>query len=178
MVVPESEFVQVQRQIALAHLVVAAHNSALEQAPEAFNRVRVRRADNVLIVAVVHGLMDESMRAKVTIASVFIGRHQRDFLRDGFLDEDFQRPESGFLNHLTDNVSLAADGSEYHRLVLHAEALPAALANVLVEFLAADIRFVRLDFTHQFLERFVLHSSTDARAHVPSRFVRAGPMCR
>ena len=41
MIVPERKFVQVQRQIVLAHLVVTAHNSALEQAPEAFNGVRV-----------------------------------------------------------------------------------------------------------------------------------------
>src|ERR1700735_519052 len=138
MIVSEREFVQVQRQIALAHLVVAAHNSALEQAPEAFNRVRMSRADNVLVLAVADGLMDESVRAKMTIASVFISRHQRDFLRDGFFEEVFQRIESGFFNHLTDYVSLAADASEYHRLVLHAGTLPAALANMLVEFLAAD----------------------------------------
>ncbi len=63
MIVSERKFVQVQRQIILAHLVVTAHNSALEQAPEAFNRVRMRRADNVLMLTVIDGFMDETVCA-------------------------------------------------------------------------------------------------------------------
>ena len=37
------------------------------------------------------------MRSKMTVSSTFIGRHERDFFRDGFIDEVLQRVESQFL---------------------------------------------------------------------------------
>lgn len=123
MVVSEREFVQVQRQIILAHLVVTAHNSALEQAPKAFNRVRMSRADNVLILGVIDSPMDETVRAEMTVAGAFIGRHQRDFLRDGFSNETVKRIESSSLDHLADYVSLSADCADHHRLAYRVAAL-------------------------------------------------------
>src|SRR5437763_750837 len=47
--VPKLEFVDVQRQIGLGNLVEGADDAALQQAPKAFNRLRVDRADNVLL---------------------------------------------------------------------------------------------------------------------------------
>ena len=54
-VVPELKFGDVERQIFCAHLVERADHAALEDAPKAFNRVRVNCADNVLLVTVLHG---------------------------------------------------------------------------------------------------------------------------
>jgi len=99
MIVSERKFVQVQRQVILAHLVVTSHNSALEQAPEAFDRVRMSRADNILILVVTDRLVDESMCPKMTVASVFIGRNERHFLRYGFFHEVLQGVESGLFDH-------------------------------------------------------------------------------
>ena len=127
MVVPERKFVQVQRQIVLAHLVVTAHNSALEQAPKAFNRVRMNRTDNVLILAVIDRLMDETVRAEMTVSGAFIGRHKRDFLRDGFSNETVKRIEPSFLDHLADHVSLPADCADHHRLADSVAALTSTL---------------------------------------------------
>ena len=80
MIVPERKFVQIQRQIILAHLVVTAHNSALEQAPKAFNRVRMSRANNVLMMAVIDRFVDETVSAKMAVSEILISRHERDFL--------------------------------------------------------------------------------------------------
>src|SRR6266851_8550969 len=147
MIVSERKFVQVQRQIILAHLVVASHNSALEQAPEAFNRVRMRRADNVLALTVIDGLVDETMRAKMPVSGVFIGRDQRDFLRDGLFYKTVQRVESGFLDHLTDHVALAADGSDHHRLASAIwSATVTAFVPMLVRVFPADETFIRFYF--------------------------------
>ena len=49
-VVAELKFRDVQRHIFGAHLVERADHAALEDAPKAFNRVGVNRADNVLLL--------------------------------------------------------------------------------------------------------------------------------
>src|SRR5436190_12092262 len=56
-VVPELEFVDVQRQIGFGNLVEGADDAALQQAPKTFNRLRVDGADNVLLVCVPDDLM-------------------------------------------------------------------------------------------------------------------------
>src|SRR5258706_16416560 len=58
-VVPELRLSDVQRQVLGRNLVIAANDAALEQAPEALNRVRVDRANNVLLGAVLDGAMRE-----------------------------------------------------------------------------------------------------------------------
>jgi tetrahydromethanopterin S-methyltransferase subunit A len=50
-VIPELSLSDIQRQILCGNLVIAANDGPLEQAPEAFNRVGVDRADNVLLGA-------------------------------------------------------------------------------------------------------------------------------
>ena len=59
-------FRNVQRQIFAAHLVVAANDAALEDAPEALNRIGMDCADNVLPSAVI----DNAVR--VGVAKIFI----------------------------------------------------------------------------------------------------------
>src|SRR5579862_9480165 len=56
-VVLELEFSDVQRQILGADFVERANNPALENAPEAFNRVCVNRADDVLASGVLNDLV-------------------------------------------------------------------------------------------------------------------------
>ena len=55
-VVAELEFRNVQRHIFGADLVERADDAALEDRPEAFNRIRVDRADNVALRGMHHGL--------------------------------------------------------------------------------------------------------------------------
>jgi hypothetical protein len=56
-IISELEFSDVQRHIFLADLVIAADDAALEDRPEAFNRVGVDCADHVGAASVVdHGM--------------------------------------------------------------------------------------------------------------------------
>ena len=52
MIVPQLELRNVKRQVLAADFVESAHDPALEDAPEAFDRVRVDRADDVLALSV------------------------------------------------------------------------------------------------------------------------------
>lgn len=56
MVVTELKLRHVQRHIFGADLVERTDDTALEDAPEAFNRVGVDRADNILLCGMLHGL--------------------------------------------------------------------------------------------------------------------------
>ena len=59
---PELKLIQIQRQIGLADIVIAAHDSALEQRPERFNRIGVSRTDYVFALA----MTDHAMIVIVT----------------------------------------------------------------------------------------------------------------
>src|SRR5258708_1429376 len=56
-VVAELKFRQVQRQILLAHIVVRADDSALEQRPEAFHVVGMDNPAYVLALAMIYGFV-------------------------------------------------------------------------------------------------------------------------
>jgi hypothetical protein len=51
----------VERQIFLADFVEAPDDAALEDAPETFNRVGVKRADNVVALAMIDALMRQTI---------------------------------------------------------------------------------------------------------------------
>src|ERR1700733_7857662 len=55
-VVAELKLRDVQRHIFGRHFVECADHATLEDAPKAFNRVRMDRADNILLLVVLHGL--------------------------------------------------------------------------------------------------------------------------
>src|ERR1700730_12336633 len=74
---PELKFVQVERQIGLADFVIAAHDAALEERPERFNRIGVSGADYVFALAIAHHAVIV-VATKQAIATVFIGREQPD----------------------------------------------------------------------------------------------------
>src|SRR5260221_5877952 len=70
-VVAELKLSDVQREILARYFVERAHDAALEDAPEAFNRVRVDRADNVLLGLVAHGVVRIIWR-ETTVGAVFV----------------------------------------------------------------------------------------------------------
>ena len=65
-VMPELEFVDVERHVSRAHFVKRADDPALEQRPEALNRVRVDRADNILLMRV----LDDAVRVLFVEAAI------------------------------------------------------------------------------------------------------------
>src|SRR5271166_5041972 len=105
----ESKLRKVQRQIFLAHVVVSAHDPALQERPERFDVVRVNQAANVLALAVADRLMRQSLPAiQILVAGMLIGRDQFNLAADGFRDKAVKCRHIGMLDHLADHVSLAS----------------------------------------------------------------------
>jgi hypothetical protein len=169
---PELKFRQVQRQIFLAHVVIRADNSALQQRPEGINAASVNLAANVLA----RRMRDGSMRhrpAEIAVSGVLIGRYQFHFVADNLPHESGQRLSIGMFDHLADHVALSADCADHWRLA-SGSALIKPLVGVLVLFLAADIRLVNFHDSHQLPELRIAHPGAQAMAHIPSRPIRTG----
>src|SRR5260370_16520019 len=75
-VVPELEFVHVQRQIGFADLVEIADDAALYQRPEAFDVLRMYCADNVLFPRMADDLV-RVLASEAAIADPLIADQQR-----------------------------------------------------------------------------------------------------
>ena len=73
-VVAELKFRDVKRHIFCRHFVERADHATLEDAPKAFNRVRVDRADNVLLFVVLHSLAGIFDQPVVNL--IIVGRQQ------------------------------------------------------------------------------------------------------
>jgi hypothetical protein len=172
-VVAELEFGDVQREILLADLVIAAHNAALDERPEAFNRVRVDRADHVIAERMVNrdmriGLVETLIRGQRV-------RHQKtDLVGNGGTDEIGQRIHADVLNYASHDVTPALDRASDSGLPRARAATPtAAPLAVLVASLSADECLIDLNNADELLELGVLQRRTDAMAHIPSRLVGA-----
>src|ERR1700687_4927733 len=114
-IIPELELCNVKMQVLFADVVEGADDTALEDAPEALNRLSVDRADNVLMLGMVNGAVVEFL-AQVIIADPLIGTEQANLVRHGFVDESLQ----GFLLYVfddaSDHVSLASNSSNNNRV--------------------------------------------------------------
>jgi hypothetical protein len=171
-VIFELTFRNVERHILGADFVERADNRPLEDRPKAFNRLRMHRADNVLVCAVHDGLV--WVIAKIGIALVFIGRQQADFRRNCFADKFFQIRFRNELQDARHYVALALDCTNNRRLEGMVVSMPiTTLAAVPVFAFAADVGFINLDDAHQLAKFLVLQSGANAMADVPSRLVRA-----
>ena len=96
-VVPELKLRDVQRQILRTDLVEASDDPALEDAPEPFNRVRVDRADNVLLLGVRDGaVLELTFQKPITV--MFVCRDQRHLVRNHRMNELLQRVPVGALD--------------------------------------------------------------------------------
>jgi len=137
--VAELKFVDVERQVSLGNLVEGADDAALQQAPKAFNRLRVDRADDVLIVRVPDDLM-RVLGGEAAIANPFVGYEQRHLVGNDLAHEAFEGRGIDAIDDAGDDLALAADRAD-DRLLTGAEAATtgaAALTNVPVLRLAAD----------------------------------------
>ena len=178
-VVAELELGNVQRQVFGADLVVAAHDAALEQAPEAFDGVGVNRADDVFASGVIHDAMRELAVERI-VAAILVGAEQADFVRHGSANEADQCFAVDLADHASDHVALAAHCADHRNLSDRATpasrtrtAGAATVALVPILRLAADEGFVNFHNAHQLIEIFVRHAATDAMAHAPRGLVRA-----
>src|SRR5438034_10986701 len=78
-VIPELKLSDVERHIFGADFVEGADNAAFENRPEAFNRVRVDRADDVLTLGVVNDTMRELFTER-PVSAPCVRAKQTDFL--------------------------------------------------------------------------------------------------
>lgn len=145
MVVTELKFRDVQRHILGTDLVEGAHDAALENAPKAFNRVGVNRADDVTLCGVHHGL--PIVFFQIIVNLVFIGCEDADIGGNHFADEVLCGFFGDAAQRAGDHVALAADSADHWRFT---GACTARLAVMLFEpmpvcVFAADPRFVNFD---------------------------------
>src|SRR5271163_1490250 len=75
-VMTKLEFSEVQRQILLAYVVVVADDSALQEAPEILNVVRMNLTAYIFASAVTDCLMGEAYGVQMGIAAIFVGRYK------------------------------------------------------------------------------------------------------
>lgn len=172
-VVPELKFSDVQRQVFGAYLVIGADNTTLQDRPEALNRIRVDRPDNVLLRSVAdHGMIIVIRPQMFEIRSI-VGHQRRNTLINRAMHKAVDGAVIHARNHAGDEITLAAHSADYSGLArTSAASTAAALVPMLVAVFAANIRLIHLyDATKAF---FGLHKAhANAVAHVPSGFVRA-----
>jgi hypothetical protein len=143
-------------QILLADLMVGTNNPALQDRPEAFDCVRMNRANNMLPDGVINGLVRKTM-LQPHIAGISIGAEKADAIRDGFANKSLKGVAVGPLDNARNDVALALNCPNNSRL--------AGVA-------PADIGFVNFYDPAEFLD-VLDHGSSDLVAHKPSGFVRS-----
>jgi hypothetical protein len=168
-VVPELKLRDVQRHIFGADFVEATDDPAFEDAPEAFNRVRMNRANNVLLFVVVNGLVIVASQTMINFA--FVRGEQANSIAHHFADECLCGFASDVRENAGDHVAFAAyrtnDRSFGGRAQLTAtvHAIP-----MFVLVLAADKSLIDFNDAAELLDIFD-KGRADFVAHQPSGFV-------
>src|SRR5580693_5644018 len=150
-IVPKLKFCHVKWKILGADLVECADHAALEDAPKAFNRVGVNRADDIFVVRVTDDLVAVAVDLfQAVVTNPLIGNEQADFLRNGFGHELGKLVAGYAFENAGDDVALAGDCADNRNLAgpnAAASRLATAFAVVLILSLAADERLINLDNT-------------------------------
>jgi hypothetical protein len=174
-VVAKLEFADVQRQVSFTGLVERTDDVALQQRPEAFDVLRVNRADNILPLGVIDDFVGVS-RGQAAIANPLVGDKQGHLVGDGLPDKRLECRAIDRIDNLGDNFPGAADRPDDRLLARSRSARSGALkalADMPILCEAADESFINLDLAKEHLALVaVLHRDADAMAHVPSRLVR------
>lgn len=174
-VVAERELFDVERKVLRRDFVECAHDAALKQRPETFDCVRVDRAANVFVAAMV----DEAHRVFATkgpVALMFVGAKQADLVRDHFAYEVTDGLEVSACDHAGDHVPFALHGSRDDGFACAASSAHAATTArplVLVSGLTADKGFIHFDEADELVELLVAKRYAYSVAHAPSRAVGA-----
>src|ERR1700731_4465941 len=111
-VIAELKLRDVKRQIFGADFVEAANDAAFEDRPEALNRVRVDRADNIFVRTVTNESVLRIFAAQCVIGAQVVSGEQTNFVRDGFADKASQRFAIKVTNNPRNDVALALHGTD------------------------------------------------------------------
>jgi len=170
---PELKFVQVQRQIFLAHVMIRPDDSALQQGPKRINRLSMNLAAHVFAKTVRNGFMPVAA-FQHAVARMLVRGDQFYLIAHGAAHERIERFHIGSFDHLADDIALARDRADNWSLPRRAFGIWSdALAAVFILFLTADESFIHLDNAHQFFEIIILHSGAESHADVPCRTIGA-----
>lgn len=169
-IMPELELSNVQRQIFGADLVERADDAALEDAPEAFNRVRMDSADDILAGTVLNRSVVVFVHAFVEKA--FVGCEQAHLVADHLPNELLCALLAGATKDASNDVALAFNRADNDRLTRAATTV-LLVVRVSVPVLAADIGLINLNDAHKLAEAVVLQCRANAMTHVPSGFIRS-----
>jgi hypothetical protein len=175
-VIAELELGNIERHIFAADFVETSDDTALEDAPEAFDGLSVDCADDVLAFRMVNGGVREVF-VKAIVASPLIGAKQADFIGNGFAHEGFQRGGLDICDYAGNNVSLAADSADDWRFAGTdaASSTPAAAFVPMPVFgQTADESFIYLDNSAELINVFH-QGNTNLVAHFPCGLVRTEP---
>src|SRR5581483_4436791 len=100
-------------QILGADLVESANNAPLEDAPKAFNRVRVHSADNVFVVRMANDLMLVAIDLpQAVIANPLIGHEQADLLGNRLGHKFVEQITTDRFNDAGDHVALPLNSAD------------------------------------------------------------------
>ena len=121
-----------------------ADHAALEQRPEAFNRVGVNRADQRIDFCCGQPSREEALQADQR-SRARVRSEQANFVGHGFPDESCYARAIDVFQDAGDNVALPLHGTDDWRFIGGNAALAASLIPVAVFVLAADPSLVNLD---------------------------------
>jgi hypothetical protein len=176
-VMAELKFVQIERQIFGADVVICPDDSALQERPEVFDVVRVNLAAHVFTCFVIDGLVREGL-PQIAITAAFIGGDQADSIRDDISNEMAQRLGASVLDNLANHVALASDCADYRSLGgvgRSASVVLRAHVRVAIALFAPDVGFVNFNDAHQLPELWIGESGAQAMTHEPCGAVGAAP---
>jgi len=167
-VIAELKFRDVERHIFAAHLVECADNTALEDTPKAFNRVRVDCANHILMPTVVNAAVGNSRR-QILIAGPCVCRKQTNFVGTNLINKIDGRLSRNTFQNAGNHVTLALHSANDWCFVA---VMTFLFIPMPVFVFAADERFVHFDDAAQLVD--ILHKRcADFMAHSPCGFVRA-----
>lgn len=172
-VIPELKFRDVKRQIFLADFVIAANDAALEDRPEALNRLSVNRADDILPACMVYSGV-RIFFIEMLIADPLIGAEQTYPIRDRFVNEASKRLGANIGDDASNHVSFALHCADDDCFSGASGPTFTAPAFVFVPILSetADESFVNFDNAAEFIN-VLDKSGSDFVAHHPCGAVRA-----
>src|ERR1051326_4598561 len=171
-IVAELELRDIERQIFLADLVEGPDHAALDDRPEAFDRVGVDGADNVMAGAVVDHTMRKA-EAEPPISGIVVRAEQANPRRNRLPHKFFKGAAGNPIDHAGNYISLPFDRADYWRLASVAtSAATAFLIPLAVLVVPADVGFVHLDDATELVDIFH-QSRAHLVAHGPRGFVTA-----
>jgi len=162
-VIPELKFGNVQWQVFGGNLVVGAHDAAFDEAPEAFNRIRMDGADNVFAPTVADNRVVVALHPG--ISAVFIGSEQVNLGGDNLTHKPLERRGVGMAQDTSDDAPRPFNGASYDKLTGGAPNA-GALVRMLILGLPADVSFVNLNDAHELAELWVNQTGANAHAEV------------